>query len=648
MNTRARFIVLALVSQPHFLSTYVDAAHSCQATLETQSDPKIESSIIAIVFSDCISDPTFHSLLKVADFAPTETNWKFAEWRNAFDVLQAERSIESISEVIIHVQLQDIHNLVQKIEFTQMETWSYGPVLQFGHRSFSRMSQLESFTISNMLVEFSSERWVSKLSQIEFKNVTMKAFVIAKDSPVERITFDSSSLLEFPTAVLSLPRLAEINILSVVFSNPLQLTLGEFERFKSIDSVSLGNITAPTDKACVTFDYIQNVPICITDSSIIKDDDKTESSFQQASPGYRNLLTGVTISLITFGFILCLLLMAMVLYQRKRRAEALSKPVPADNLESPALSDYDTYEAVTDHRSRSFQSAFESTTAHIRNFASFSMATSAELKESDVVLQQKAGVWGLIRAEYQQKPVVILKLDSSLSKHWKTRRKTIKQLNQLSKIRHRYITQYIGFYTSASNSLHLAVEAMEEGSLRTLLLRRYLNLTWRRRLLMCLDIAKALQFLHCNSNLKSKDRMLRSTSFLCNSKYTCKIDVFDCISGIRKSEVPLLALGEGTLTGYAPEILASEMPTEASEVYMIGVVMCEISNQQVTFHERIIEQGQTLTDCQTLQTLKHGLELKASTEAPKEFQELITRCTALSPSDRPSITQIWNMLFVME
>ncbi|CCI48652.1 unnamed protein product [Albugo candida] len=650
MNRRTLSFVLTFVLYSHILYIYVKSAQPCRATLEANTALTIESSIIAIVSADCISDPNFNSILKIAEFAPTETSWNVFEWKNAFELLQNNLDSTRITDVIIHVLLQDKHNLVRNIKFNQLDAWSYGPVLEFGERSFVRMTQLDSLVISNMVVRFNSERWAVNLIQIEFRNVTMKKFEIAQDSLVEKITFQSSSLSKFPSAALSLSNLAEINILSVAFLRPLQLTSRQFNKLKSIDSVSLKNITAPTDETCVTIDYIQNVAICVTEPTSRKDDEnnKIGPSFRQTSSDYKKLLSMIAISLMAIGLIISLYFLAMVLYQRKTRVEAIAASLRLDHVGPPALSTSDTYEAISDHRSKGLQSAIEVTTAHIRNFASNRMITSAELRQSHVVLQQKVGVWGLFRAEYQRTPVVILKLDCGLSEHWKSRRKTIKQLNQLSKIRHRFVTHYIGFYTSALGSLHLVVEAMEEGSLRTLLLRRFLNLSWRRRLLMCLDIAKALQFLHCTSSLKPKDRMLRSTSFLCSSRYTCKIDVFDCISGIRRSKVPFLALGEGNLAAYAPEILASERTTEASEIYMIGVVMCEISNQRVTFHDRIIEEGPTLTDCHSLQTAQNGLGLNASAEAPKEFQELITQCTASSPSDRPSITQIWNMLVVIE
>lgn len=115
MNRRTLSFVLTFVLYSHILYIYVKSAQPCRATLEANTALTIESSIIAIVSADCISDPNFNSILKIAEFAPTETSWNVFEWKNAFELLQNNLDSTRITDVIIHVLLQDKHNLVRNM-----------------------------------------------------------------------------------------------------------------------------------------------------------------------------------------------------------------------------------------------------------------------------------------------------------------------------------------------------------------------------------------------------------------------------------------------------------------------------------------------------------------------------------------------------
>lgn len=127
----------------------------------------------------------------------------------------------------------------------------------------------------------------------------------------------------------------------------------------------------------------------------------------------------------------------------------------------------------------------------------------------------------------------------------------------LSKVRHRHLVSLLGYSTEGHERI-LVYEYMPQGALsRHLFHWKTFNLeplSWKRRLNIALDVARAMEYLHNLAHQSFIHRDLKSSNILLGDDYRAKVSDFGLVKlapdGQQKSVMTRLA---GTFGYLAPE-----------------------------------------------------------------------------------------------
>ncbi|XP_037427600.1 MDIS1-interacting receptor like kinase 2-like [Triticum dicoccoides] len=151
-----------------------------------------------------------------------------------------------------------------------------------------------------------------------------------------------------------------------------------------------------------------------------------------------------------------------------------------------------------------------------------------------------------------------------------------REIEALVQIRHRNIVKLFG-YCSSSQGRFLISEYMERGDLGKTLKdnEKAIELDWRRRLHIVLDVIHALSYMHhdCSSPIVHRD--ITSNNILLDLEFRACISDFGTakILNIYGQNLTRLAGTKGYL---APELAYTENVTEKCDVYSFGVLVLEL------------------------------------------------------------------------
>ncbi|KAG0476191.1 hypothetical protein HPP92_013032 [Vanilla planifolia] len=209
----------------------------------------------------------------------------------------------------------------------------------------------------------------------------------------------------------------------------------------------------------------------------------------------------------------------------------------------------------------------------------------------------------------------------------------------LSKLHHPNVVAFYGVVQDGpGGTLATVTEFMVNGSLRHVLLRKDKYLDRRKRLIIAMDAAFGMEYLH-SKNIVHFD--LKCDNLLVNlkdqSRPICKVGDF----GLSKIKRNTLVSGgvRGTLPWMAPELLngSSNRVSEKVDVFSFGIVMWEILTGEEPYanmHYGAIIGG----------IVNNTLRPPIPTTCDPEWRKLMEQCWAPDPQQRPSFTQITSRL----
>ncbi|KAM7250062.1 hypothetical protein ACFE04_021945 [Oxalis oulophora] len=212
----------------------------------------------------------------------------------------------------------------------------------------------------------------------------------------------------------------------------------------------------------------------------------------------------------------------------------------------------------------------------------------------------------------------------------------------LSKLHHPNVVAFYGVVQDGpGGTLATVAEFMVDGSLRHVLLRKDRYLDRRKRLIIAMDAAFGMEYLH-SKNIVHFD--LKCDNLLVNlkdpSRPICKVADF----GLSKIKRNTLVSGgvRGTLPWMAPELLngGSNKVSEKVDVFSFGIVLWEILTGEEPYanmHYGAIIGG----------IVNNTLRPTIPSYCDAEWRTLMEQCWAPNPSIRPSFTEIARRLRVM-
>ncbi|KAF8412679.1 hypothetical protein HHK36_000647 [Tetracentron sinense] len=212
----------------------------------------------------------------------------------------------------------------------------------------------------------------------------------------------------------------------------------------------------------------------------------------------------------------------------------------------------------------------------------------------------------------------------------------------LSKLHHPNVVAFYGVVQDGPGAtLATVTEYMVNGSLRHVLLRKDRYLDRRKRLIIAMDAAFGMEYLH-SKNIVHFD--LKCDNLLVNLRDPvrpiCKVGDF----GLSKIKRNTLVSGgvRGTLPWMAPELLngGSSKVSEKVDVFSFGIVLWEILTGEEPYanmHYGAIIGG----------IVSNTLRPPVPTYCDPEWRRLMEQCWAPDPMARPSFTEIASRLRVM-
>ncbi|KAL3523069.1 hypothetical protein ACH5RR_015903 [Cinchona calisaya] len=212
----------------------------------------------------------------------------------------------------------------------------------------------------------------------------------------------------------------------------------------------------------------------------------------------------------------------------------------------------------------------------------------------------------------------------------------------LSKLHHPNVVAFYGVVKDGpGGTLATVTEFMVNGSLRHVLLSKDRHLDRRKRLIIAMDAAFGMEYLH-SKNIVHFD--LKCDNLLVNlkdpSRPICKVGDF----GLSKIKRNTLVTGgvRGTLPWMAPELLngGSSRVSEKVDVFSFGIVLWEILTGEEPYanmHYGAIIGG----------IVNNTLRPLVPSSCDPDWRLLMEQCWAPDPVARPSFTEIARLLRLM-
>ncbi|KAL6543525.1 hypothetical protein OROHE_010147 [Orobanche hederae] len=213
---------------------------------------------------------------------------------------------------------------------------------------------------------------------------------------------------------------------------------------------------------------------------------------------------------------------------------------------------------------------------------------------------------------------------------------------KLADLHHPNVVAFYGVVLDGPDgSVATVTEYMVNGSLRNALQKTERNLDKRKRLLIGMDVAFGMEYLH-GKNIVHFD--LKSDNLLVNlrdpHRPICKVGDL----GLSKVKCQTLISGgvRGTLPWMAPELLngSSSLVSEKVDVFSFGIVMWELLTGEEPYAD--LHYGAIIGGI-----VSNTLRPPVPEPCDPDWRALMERCWSSEPSERPNFTDIANELRAM-
>ncbi|KAJ4810832.1 Leucine-rich receptor-like protein kinase family protein [Rhynchospora pubera] len=227
------------------------------------------------------------------------------------------------------------------------------------------------------------------------------------------------------------------------------------------------------------------------------------------------------------------------------------------------------------------------------------------------------------------------------------------EISSLGKIRHKNILKLCAFIRFKGVD-YLIYEFMQNGSLYDALRREvkkeWMVLDWEKRHKIALGAAKGVMYLHHDCEPPIIHRDIKSSNILLDENFEAKLADF----GIAKKvgDVMETSCFAGTHGYIAPELAYTLHANEKSDIYSFGVVLLElVTGRSPADPQFDDDHNKGIVSCarnhHLNQDLSRILDPCISTYVQDDMRrvvEIALRCTDQSPSLRPTMREVVNML----
>ncbi|XP_039067649.1 receptor-like kinase TMK4 [Hibiscus syriacus] len=235
------------------------------------------------------------------------------------------------------------------------------------------------------------------------------------------------------------------------------------------------------------------------------------------------------------------------------------------------------------------------------------------------------------------------------------------EIGVLSKVRHRHLVALLGYCINGNERL-LVYEHMPRGTLSQHLFgwRRHEGgcspLTWKQRLIIALDVARGVEYLHSLAQQSFIHRDLKPSNILLSDDMRAKVADFGLVKNAPDSKQSLETRLAGTFGYLAPEYATTGRVTTKVDVYAFGVVLMELITGRKALDESLPEEMSHLVTWfrrvlinkdEVPKMVDKTIECDEDGETMSSIlkvSELAGHCTVREPSQRPDMGHAVNVL----
>lgn len=210
-----------------------------------------------------------------------------------------------------------------------------------------------------------------------------------------------------------------------------------------------------------------------------------------------------------------------------------------------------------------------------------------------------------------------------------------REMGILAQLRHPNILGFLG-YVKQGGSVMMVTDLMTGGPLHFFIKTSFETVT-RLRSKLVTDIVRGMVYLH---HRKLVHRDLNTKNLLLDDHYGVKISDFGLS---RPKHDHKMTMSVGFLGGMAPEVYRGNDYTEKADVFSFAMVVYEIVTGKESHHE----QSNVMMYAHNMSTNGYRPPLD-DTVTPVDWNNLIRKCWATDPQERPSFDQLLDELHLME
>lgn len=231
------------------------------------------------------------------------------------------------------------------------------------------------------------------------------------------------------------------------------------------------------------------------------------------------------------------------------------------------------------------------------------------------------------------------------------------EITVLTRVRHKNLVALLGYCLDGNERL-LVFEYMPQGTLSRFLFdwknEELKPLDWSKRLIIVLDVARGVEYLHGLAHQSFIHRDLKPSNILLGDDLRAKVADFGLVRLAPDGKASIATKLAGTFGYLAPEYAVTGRVTTKIDVFSFGVILMELITGRRALDETHEEQSvhlvpwfrRMLISKDTFdKAIDPEIELTEDTRASiSRVAELAGHCCAREPSQRPDMSHVVNVL----
>lgn len=267
----------------------------------------------------------------------------------------------------------------------------------------------------------------------------------------------------------------------------------------------------------------------------------------------------------------------------------------------------------------------------------------------------KGGFGTVYKARFEDGLVAAVKRMSRVSRQ--REKEFCKEMEFLGRLHHRHLVTLRGFCITKSERF-LVYEFMENGSLNEHLQSGHNKspLDWQTRIQVAIDVAAALEYLHCFCDPALCHRDVKSSNILLDQHFVAKLADFGLAHATPTAPCNYDQVStdvRGTPGYLDPEYVVTRQLTVKSDIYSYGVLLLELltgraavqdNHNLVAWAQPYFSSSDSSTDKLAL-LVDPALHMSYDAEELRSLARLVRMCTHKESKSRPSIRHVLAFLY---